>query len=398
MVSSSIISLVAYLKNPRISGIILLFSACLGPVLASSPVKGSWHYLLNSKPFSPLPLTIGEWISHGLMSIFFLSLALEIRHALVEGPLDHWRKAALPLAGALGGMTVPGAIAAICGLYLPVTAFSALYDPAGWAIPTATDAAFTVPIMAMLPFLPANLRVFLMALAIFDDLGAILIMALFYGHNPDPAFLAAGLVPLGLMILLSWRHVQSLWAYLLPAAILWFLLEKSGIEPTLAGVALGFCLPVHKGEKLNQALILPLGLLILPLFAMISTEIDLGQFHPAFLVTAPFLGTALGLFIGKPLGICGFVILVNRLGILPEIPSVRGMPLFGVSMLCGIGFTISLLIAQLAYSDQTGLMEARCGVLAGSIFSALLGWALLKIVLNAPPVLPIPQKEEPGLF
>ncbi|QDH15131.1 Na+/H+ antiporter NhaA [Oecophyllibacter saccharovorans] len=364
------------LSGPAVTGILLVLATVLGLGCASTSLAPLYHALLAWVPFPAFPLTVANWISEGLMGVFFTTLALEIKHDLLVGPLASPRRAALPLVGAVGGMAVPGAVAALCGsAFLNLAGAPALQ---GWAIPTATDAAFTVPILASLPRIPGNLRAFLMALAIFDDLGAIVIMALFYGHSPQLGILAAALVPLLCMGLLAWRKVPQLWAYLPFTLILWALLLRAGLEPTLAGVVLGFCLPLQSGHRLNRQLALPVGLVILPLFAFVSTGVDLRLFTPAFLAAAPFLGPALGLVLGKPLGVCGAVWGVNRLGLLPAMPGVQGRWLLGMGMVCGIGFTMSLLIASLAFGGALPLMQARLGVLAGSLIAALTGWLTLR--------------------
>lgn len=363
------------LGSPMVTGAFLLFAALLGLAVASSPLNEVYERLLAYVPFprSPFPLDTEKWVSEGLMSVFFATLALEIKYDLTEGALSSWKSAALPLVGAAGGMAVPALVAAFCGATVPGSP-----GLQGWAIPTATDAAFTVPIMAALPHVPGNLRAFLMALAIFDDLGAILILALFYGHSPALPPLALALVPTGLMAFLGWKKITNALAYLPFAFLLWVVLLKAGLEPTLAGVVFGICYPANAGTALNHKLSLPVGLAVLPLFAFVSTGVDMRLFTPLFLLSGPFLGSALGLAAGKPVGVFGSVWLVNKTGLLPALPGVRGVWLLGMGMVCGVGFTMSLLIAGLAYPDAIPLMQARCGVLAGSLLSAVLGWSVLR--------------------
>ncbi|MXV45169.1 Na(+)/H(+) antiporter NhaA [Saccharibacter sp. 17.LH.SD] len=366
-----------YLTSSSVTGSLLFGSAIVGIVIASSPWSVSFQHLLDHIPFPSLPLTTETWISHGLMSFFFLLLALEIRQEFDTGSLKEWKQALIPLLGAAGGMAVPALTAIICDLIVP-------HSPGfqGWAIPTATDAAFTVPILTLIPGIPSSLRAFLMSLAVFDDLGAILILALFYGQTPHLIWVLGSLLPLSVLFLMGKKQVRSLWWYLLPTALLWLGLYHAGIEPTLAGVALGVCYPPRFGRKISHVLAFPVGTLILPLFALVSTGINLRQISPHDLTSAPFLSSALGLCLGKPIGVGGTVLLINQTKILPPIPFLKGMGLLGISFLCGIGFTISLLITQLAYPSPSLLMEGRCGVLIGSIISALLGAITLRCVFR----------------
>lgn len=362
------------LTHPLITGALLLGGAVFGVLCASTPLSRFYHALLTSVPIPAVPLSYEHWISQGLMTLFFTTIALDMRHDMQPGgPLHHRHQRLLPLIGAAGGIIAPALIATLCSAFFP-------HSPGlkGWAIPTATDAAFTVPLLALIPTLPASLRAFLMALAIFDDLGAILILALFYGHTPNVTWLMlSGLPTLGLMLLGFYQKNAPILTLLLTCA-LWEGLFKAGIEPTLSGVVLGLCLPAASRQRLSQTLALPVHLIILPLFAAISTGIDLRHAHAAFFFSAPLVSAALGLWIGKPLGISGAVWVARRFQCAPPRTALQGPALLGVSMVCGIGFTMSLLITSLAYTNPTAIMEGRCGVLLGSILSAVLGWAVLR--------------------
>ncbi|WP_018979863.1 Na+/H+ antiporter NhaA [Saccharibacter floricola] len=360
------------LTRPALTGSLLIISALAGIFCASSPLSTFYHVSLTAVPITSFPLSLEGWISQGVMTLFFAALALDIRQDMRPGgPLSRRREATLPLIGALGGMLAPALIAFLCGsLISPRPLLS------GWAVPTATDAAFTVPILALIPGLPASLRAFIMALAIFDDLGAILILALFYGHMPHLLWLGLSSAPFLGLLTLSWCGKSALWLSLPLTLFLWFTLFHAGVEPTLAGVVFGLCCPPTTGLRLAHMLAVPVGLVVLPLFALSSTGIDLRLCTASVLLSAPFLGAALGLWLGKPLGISGAVWLATRNK--AALPTLRGRALIGLSMVCGIGFTMSLLITSLAYHNPTALMEGRCGVLVGSCLSALTGWIVLR--------------------
>lgn len=368
------------LTHPMITGGLLLGSALFGIVCSSTPLKVFYQHLLTSIPFFAVPLSCEQWISNGLMTLFFTTIALDIRHDMQPGgPLYHKHQRLLPLIGALGGIVTPALIATLCSTLIP-------HSPGlqGWAIPTATDAAFTVPILAAIPALPAPLRAFLMALAIFDDLGAIIILSLFYGQTPHIIWLILSALPaLGLLIL-GYYQRTSLYLFLLLTGALWIGLFNAGIEPTLSGVLLGLCLPANVRHRVSQHLTLPVNLIVLPLFAIASTGIDLRNVNSTVLFSAPLLSAALGLWIGKPLGISGAVWLARRLRLVPAASPIHGIPLLGMSMVCGIGFTMSLLITSLAYPEPLSLMEGRCGVLIGSTLSAIMGWAVVRWYYQPP--------------
>ncbi|WP_168194383.1 Na+/H+ antiporter NhaA [Formicincola oecophyllae] len=379
------------------TGSLLLGSAALAVLCASVPMLAApyhaamgwmvpWH--AGGLP----PHDVQWWITSGLLGLFFVLMALEIRsEAQPGGTLASKRAAFLPLVGALGGMVVPGGMAWCLGAFWPGSP-----GTAGWAVPTATDAAFTVPVLALCTYraptgarfsLPLGLRSFIMALAVFDDLGAIIEIALFYGHHPSLPWLGASLVLITLMVVLgrwgsalppkgSTAIAALCWAL---SGLLWLLLEKSGVEPTMAGVALGFCLPWGNAIRAERWLRPVCLLLVVPLFALASTAIDMGQLRLPWLCSAPFLGAALGLWLGKPLGITGAVSLarlfMGRGGDWPR--ALQGWWLWGGAMVCGIGFTMSLLVATLAYHG-TNLEAARCGILVGSLLSGGIGFRVLK--------------------
>ena len=359
---------------------LLVTGAILAIGLANSPWNSAYQALLDWA--SPLPpglfhggLSLREIVNDGLMAGFFLLVGLEIKRELLAGELASVRKAALPIGAAVGGMAVPAL------LYLGV----ALRDPAalgGWAIPAATDIAFALAALSLLGRrVPASLKVFLSALAIIDDLGAVVIIAVFYtGQISWLALSFAGLAVLALCSL-NRGGVRSLWPYLLIATFLWLSLLNSGVHATLAGVILAMTIPLRVSAEPAQSPLLRLehrlqpfvACLVLPLFGLCNAGLPLAGLSPGSLGHAVPMGIILGLVIGKPLGVMGASLLMVRLG-LAHLPSGASLKAFaGVAMLCGIGFTMSLFIGDLAFDQPRLVEEARAGILAGSLLSALLG-------------------------
>lgn len=318
------------------------------------------------------------WINDGLMAVFFLAVGLEIKRELVEGDLSTPSAAALPAIAALGGMAVPALV------YLAAASGEAGAGR-GWAIPAATDIAFAVGILAMLGSrVPASLRTFLLALAIIDDLGAIVIIAAFYSHDIAwPALGAAALAGCGLAAM-NLGGVRRLWPYLAVGLVLWLAVLKSGIHPTLAGVALAFAIPLrgeagHRFHALEGALKGWVAFAIVPLFALANAGVSLeGLSLGSFAEPVP-LGIALGLFLGKQAGVLLAVWLAVRLlgAALPA--GASRAQLYGTAVLTGIGFTMSLFIGTLAFPDPQHAAAVRLGVLGGSGLSAVLGYAVLRI-------------------
>ncbi|AAV88743.2 Na+/H+ antiporter NhaA [Zymomonas mobilis subsp. mobilis ZM4 = ATCC 31821] len=365
--------------------IILLLSALLGLLLSNSFLSESYFKVLHLKmPFSALDdaPNLAEFISIAPMSLFFFVVIAEIKEEIISGHLASFRRVILPLISALGGMMIPAC------LYGLITS-GHLEVSRGWAIPIATDAAFTLPIiLALGRHVSEGARVWLMALAIFDDLLGIVVIALFYAsHLNGYALFAAGLIT-AVMIGLNKKSVQNLWVYASAGVVLWWALLVSGLHPTIAGVITGLALPsvADQPEKASplergKQIIAPwVTWLILPLFGFVSMGMSLSAMSFHVLLAPVPLGVALGLFLGKPIGVFGATIMATRLKIatLPKGTSLR--MLFGLSLLCGIGFTISLFIAELAFSGSDFLVPAKYGILMGSLLSALAGWLWLRFL------------------
>ncbi|MFD1804183.1 Na+/H+ antiporter NhaA [Mixta tenebrionis] len=371
-------------------GMVLIAAAAMAMLLAN---LASTQHLYSSLLAMPVEFRFGElhinknlllWINDALMAVFFLAIGLEVKREMVSGALASREKAMFPLIAALGGMLAPGLI------FLLLNGSDAAVR-SGWAVPTATDIAFALGVLALLGSrVPPALKIFLMALAIIDDLGAIVIIALFYTHGLSLLSLIIAAAAIIVLALLNRFNVRRTSVYMLVGAILWIAVLKSGVHATLAGVIVGFFVPLAEKQGKSPARALEHGLhpwvtwLILPLFAFANAGVALDGVAPGDLFSLLPLGIILGLFIGKPLGITLFCWLGIKLGIarLPQGSSLGNIAATGV--LCGIGFTMSIFIASLAYGElDAGLMVlAKLGILCGSLLSAVAGYLLLRSRLN----------------
>lgn len=360
-------------------GIVLMVAAAIALGVANSPLADTYFTSLHAE-FAGL--SVGHWINDGLMALFFLLVGLEIKREMAVGQLARWGDRALPGLAALGGMAVPALLYALVNRQDPQTL-------SGWAIPAATDIAFALGVLSLLGSrVPASLKVFLSALAILDDLGAVLIIALFYTGALSSTLLlaAAGLV--GLLFVLNRLGVTALAPYLLVGALLWFCLLHSGIHATLAGVILALFIPLGDTAaddaspllRLESALHPWVAFLIVPLFGFANAGVSLAGMTPDKLLEPVPLGVTLGLFLGKQLGIGALALLAIRSGLarLPE--GASWLQLYGMALLCGIGFTMSLFIGALAFPGAPFLVdEVKVGVLLGSLLSAVAGIAVLLV-------------------
>ncbi|KLU17013.1 MULTISPECIES: Na+/H+ antiporter NhaA [Xenorhabdus] len=377
-----------FLKLEAAGGIFLIIAAIIALVMANTPLQGIYHQFLNlpvAVQFAALeinkPLLL--WINDGLMAVFFLIVGLEVKRELMEGSLAGHDKAIFPAIAALGGMLVPALI------YLLFNGNDEITQQ-GWAIPCATDIAFALGIMALLgKRVPTALKVFLLALAIIDDLGVILIIALFYTKTVSLTALGLATAMIGLLVWMNWKGIAKTSAYLIVGTALWVCILKSGIHATLAGVIVGFLIPLRdkKGESPSETLEHELhswvAYLILPLFAFANAGISLQGVTVDGLTSILPIGIALGLFIGKPLGIFLFSWISVTLG-MAKLPEKIGMrQIFAVSVLCGIGFTMSIFISGLAFEglNDTFSTYSRLGILIGSTTAAIVGYGLLTLLL-----------------
>lgn len=371
----------AFLKSEAAGGVLLMISAALALIIANSPVAPLYFATLGSYVAG---LSILHWINDALMAVFFLLVGLEIKRELLEGQLSTWSRRALPGIAALGGMVVPALI------FLALTQG----DPIamrGWAIPAATDIAFALGVLALLGSrVPVSLKIFLTALAILDDLGAVIIIALFYTKGLSlPMLGLAGACIVGLIVL-NRLHVTKLWAYLGLGALLWFFVLKSGVHATLAGVALALTIPIGDGSDSDEPEHSPLhtlehwlhpyvAFLIVPIFGFANAGVSFTGMTPASALAPVPLGIALGLFLGKQIGVFGFSWLAIRAGLAAMPAQANTLQLYGVALLCGIGFTMSLFIGALAFDSAELGKATKIGVLLGSIASAVLGAIVLRM-------------------
>jgi NhaA family Na+:H+ antiporter len=366
----------AFLAHGAAGGIVLMAAALAALIVANSPLAAGYHIALAAHLGG---LSVAHWINDGLMALFFLLVGLEMKRELRHGQLAAWPRRILPGLAALGGMAVPALI--YLGLNL-----GAGGRPGGWAIPAATDIAFALGVLALIgDRVPASLRVFLAALAILDDLGAIVIIALFYSGALNLLALAAAAGIVLLLVALNRLKVRLLAPYLLLGAVLWVLVLKSGVHATLAGVILAFTIPIDAAAdpraplvRLEHALTPWVNFAILPLFGFANAGVAILGLGFAELMAPVPLGIAAGLFAGKQLGVYAAVALVVRSGWADLPAHATRRQVYGVALLCGVGFTMSLFIGLLAFPAEPELQEAvKLGVLAGSLASALAGAALL---------------------
>ena len=379
-----------FLSRESAGGLLLIGGALAGLLAANSPLAAVYDRLLAL----PLTVTLGTlgvdrplllWINDGLMAVFFLLVALELKREMVAGQFSERRQSALPAACALGGMLLPMAI------YAGVNRGDSHALP-GFAIPAATDIAFALGVLGLLGSrVPAALKLLLTAIAVLDDLGAIVLIALFYTSDLAVASLSVALVALAGLVVLNRRGVVAIAPYLALGLVMWLAVLKSGVHATLAGVALGLTIPMRDArdadasplERLEHDLHPTVAYAILPLFAFANAGIALGGLSLAALAQPVPLGVALGLVAGKTVGVfgCGALLIALGHASLPEGVSWRS--LFGMSVLCGIGFTMSLFIASLAFeaSDENLMLESRLGILAGTVIAALAGYFVLRATL-----------------
>jgi NhaA family Na+:H+ antiporter len=389
----ALLALVEFFRLEAAGGITLIAAAALALIAANSPLQDSYEAFRSFN----LKVGFGDaaiakplllWINDGLMAVFFLLVALEIKRERLTGQLAGREQLILPLVCATAGVVVPS---------LLFTALNHGDAPAmrGWAVPAATDIAFALGVLALLGSrVPVGMKLLLSTIAVVDDLIAILIIAVFYSHGMSFAALGLAALVLVAMTLLNRFKVSALWPYLLLGAVLWVCVLKSGVHATLAGVATGLMIPhVDKRnaipdeiehsplETLEHALHPWVAYAILPVFAFANAGLVLGGLQMKDALAALPLGIALGLVLGKPIGIVGAALLMRAMGWarFPKGMDLRAM--FGLGALCGIGFTMSLFIASLAYNDRLRYDEAVLGILGASVLAAVLGFAWLRAVL-----------------
>lgn len=383
-----------FLRTEASGGIVLLVAALAALIWANSPADGSYVDLWNEVVGFDLGIfsareDLQHWVNDGLMVIFFFVVGLEIKRELLHGELTDRRKAALPVAAALGGMLVPAAI---------FVALNAGGDGAkGWGIPMATDIAFAVGVLALLGNrIPSSLRVFLLALAIVDDIGAILVIAVFYTDSLQWDSLIIASVTVALLVAIQAVGVHSIIPYLLLGLVLWAAVYESGIHATIAGVALGLLWPSWTWKSTADAslegtehLLHPWSsFLVVPLFALANSGVDLGGGIITDAASSPVtLGVALGLLLGKPAGIIAATWIATRTRIARLPDGVTWTHIVGAGLVAGIGFTVSLFISELAFDRRDLIDEAKIGILCASIIAGAVGYTFLRAT-SRPPLIP----------
>lgn len=373
-----------FLQSSQSSGIILILCVGVSLLIANSSMGDAFQQLLNQKIGTEMfqlnyPLSI--WINDGLMAIFFLLVGLEIKREIIEGELSTFKSASLPIVAALGGMVVPALI---------YYAFNQGTDYAkGWAIPMATDIAFSLAILSMLGRkVPLSLKIFLAALAIVDDLGAIVVIAIFYTDQIHWIYLGLSGLTIAILVTLNLLNVKKNYFYIIPGIFLWYFMHHSGIHATIAGVALAFTVPTNSSvteisplEKLEQRLHLPVNFLIMPIFALANTNIQFKDGMVDALFSNFGYGIIFGLVFGKIIGINLFswIFIKLKISSLPDKSSWTQM--LGAGLLAGIGFTMSIFIGLLSFKNHHEIQdEAKFAILVASVISGVAGFYVLKLV------------------
>lgn len=379
-----------FLQQESAGGILLIIAAALALIIANSPGSEAYFGTLSTK----LNVSFGDfaidkalllWINDGLMAVFFFLIGLEVKREIIDGQLSTWNQASLPLAAAIGGMAIPALIYLAFNLDSPES-----ID--GWAIPAATDIAFALGILSLLgPRVPTAMKALLLAIAVIDDIGAILVIALFYTGEIKLDMLAGAAAMLALLFVVGRLRIGSAIPYVLLTIVMWVFVLKSGVHATLAGVTAAMMVPMvardgsHFLQKLEHRLHPWVAFVIIPIFGFANAGVSLGGITPADLLAPLPLGIALGLLVGKQVGIVGFAWIAVKAGLarLPE--GVSWAKVHGLSLLAGIGFTMSLFIGNLAFVDPAQIDAVKLGVLSGSLIAAVAGFLLLRATLPDAP-------------
>ena len=367
-----------FLNNEKTGGIILIICTVISLILANSSIGESYTHFWHAKLGTD---SVEYWINDGLMAIFFLLIGLELEREIYIGELSNLKKASLPIFGALGGMIVPATIFLVFNFGTP--------SQSGAGIPMATDIAFAIGVLSLLgKRVPMALTVFLMALAVIDDLGAILIIAFFYTSSLNFVYLFCSLGIFGILLLLNRLKVYNLIPYLIGGVAMWYCMLHSGVHATITGVLLAFAIPFQNGEeksisyKLQHFLHKPVAFLILPLFALANTCVVIDSNWTQSLTHDSGLGIICGLVLGKPLGIMLICFIAIKLGWASLPDKIRWKHLLGVGMLAGIGFTMSIFITILAFDKQELIDHSKIAILMASLVAGITGFVYLKVILS----------------
>ena len=372
----------AFVQSSNFGGILLFLCVVSSLIIANTALSVPLQNILDmtigfENEFVHLNYSVGMWINDGLRAIFFLLVGLEIKREVVEGELSTPRKAILPILSAIGGAVVPALI------YL---SFNSGSDTAlGWGIPMATDIAFALAVISLLDKrVPASLKIFLAALAIVDDLIAILVIAIFYSSGIEWSYLAFAGIGLLILISMNWFNVKNHYIYLIPGVFIWYFVHHSGIHATIAGVLVAMTLPTNTTneesplEKLEHALFKPVNFLIVPIFAFANTNITLQKEMLEGLTSPLGLGITLGLLFGKPIGITITTLICTKTGLGQFPANSKLVHIVGLGFLAGIGFTMSIFISILSFDDKIFIEEAKLAVLLTSLLAGLFGFVILR--------------------
>ncbi len=381
-----------FFKLESAGGILLMFTALLAVICANSPLNQYYVLLLDT----PVEVRVGAleiakplllWINDGLMAIFFLLVGLELKRELIEGELSDKRNVILPAVAAVGGMAAPALIYTYFNINDPVAM-------KGWAIPAATDIAFALGILSLLGSrVPLSLKVFLTSVAIFDDLGAIVIIAIFYTANISFKALLVVVVCIAALYFLNRRNEDSKSLYFLIGAIMWIAMLKSGVHATLTGVILGMSIPLYSNKDKNYSPLKSLehdlhklvAFFVLPVFAFANAGLNLSGISLEQVLHPVPVGIALGLFLGKQIGVFGLCWVAVKLRFVSLPKDMNWLSLYGTSLLCGIGFTMSLFIGSLAFGQTNVnlLFDERLGIIVGSLISGFMGYMVLRFSIKS---------------
>lgn len=367
------------------SGILLLLFATLALITVNSPLNSLYYDI----KYTDVPISLGEfnftktishWVNDGLMAIFFFVIGLELKREILEGELSSFDRMVLPAIAAIGGMVAPAIIYVLVNINNPE-------NMSGWAIPTATDIAFSLAVLLIIgKNVPLSLKVFLLSLAIIDDLGAVLIIAFFYTAQISGTYLIYSSIVFVLLILINRMGINKMYVYMILGVFLWYFVLKSGVHATIAGVLLATTIPNTSNNSLEHSMLKDLehklhnfvGILVLPIFAFFNSDINFADVTLSSIYSPLSLGVILGLLLGKPIGITLFTYVGMKTNLfnLPENVTIKDV--FGLSLLCGIGFTMSLFINGLAFSDPVLIDSSKLGIFIGSMISAVAGYLILK--------------------
>ncbi|MGB7373082.1 Na+/H+ antiporter NhaA [Pontixanthobacter sp.] len=378
-----------FLKEESAGGVVLMMSALAALIVANSALAGWYIDTLAT----PIHFTVGGtgiekpallWINDGLMALFFFLVGLEVKREVLTGQLSSWQQSSLPIFAALGGMIAPAAVFAAINWNTPE-------NLNGWAIPAATDIAFALGILALLGSrVPVALKALLLAIAVIDDIGAIVIIALFYTPGVETNMLIAAAVVLAALFLIGRARVGSRLPYIILGVILWYLVLKSGVHATLAGVALALTIPLKSRggdtvlEEMEHSLHPWVAFLVVPIFAFANAGVGLLDIEPSALLAPLPLGIALGLLVGKQVGIVGLAWVATKTGIASLPDGISWVQMWGLSLIAGIGFTMSLFIGNLAFASPEQIAAVKLGVLSGSLIAAIAGVVILRSAGNRP--------------